>query len=259
MADVQAVRSYRVDTVGAAAIVVTVDAVLLLAIAVVGVPFLMFVFADENGTWPRLWPLAVSWLVAFVLAVVCGAATARLLGFGDYSIRRVGVAASLGTAVAAAVLTASTAASSPGWLLLGLPLTVANLAAALVFAGPDRATAVADRFPLFRPAQPLPTAAPDAPAASVAPDAQTSLYEHDASAYARPEPAPADEPTFTRDTIDLLAFYGPPGAVKKLPRPSAPRRRAAQIPPRARLHGRAAFRTHAGIRLPRRAHNRPSR
>lgn len=262
MADIEAgrtVRAHRVDAVGAAAVVVTVDAVLLLAIAVIGVPFLMFVFADEDGTWQRLWPLAVSWLVAVVLAALCITAVARLAGFGSYSIRRVGTAAALGTAVAALVLAAATAASSPGWLLFGLPITVANLAAALVLAGPDRATAVADRFPLFRPAAPLPT--DPAPAAEPA----VLSHGHDEAAYARPADAPADEPALTRDTIDLLAFYGPPGAVERLPRPtaarrpSAARRRTAQFPPRARLRSRTALQTHAGIRLPRRAHHRPSR
>ncbi|WP_127500801.1 hypothetical protein [Actinoplanes solisilvae] len=241
MADIEAarsVRTYRVDVLGAAAVVLTVDAVLLLVTSVVGVPFLLFLFGDEDGTWRHLWPLTVSWLVAVVLAAVSIAAAARLAGFGDYSIRRVGTAAALGTGVAAAVLAATTALSSPGWLLLSLPLTVANLAAALVLAGPDRADAVAERFPLFRAAVPTDT---DAGATAPAPP-----YADEEVAYARP--AAGEQPTRTHDTVDLLAFYGPPGAKRTLRRPTSP----AQFSPRTRLRAQAALRSHAGTKLPRR-------
>jgi len=50
----------RVDAVTAASLVLTVDAALFLVIAVLGVPFLLFVFGDEDGTWHRMWPLVTS-------------------------------------------------------------------------------------------------------------------------------------------------------------------------------------------------------
>ncbi len=228
----QSARGYRVDAIAAAAIVLTVDAVLLLAVAVIGVPFLVFLFGDEDGTWQRLWPLTVSWLIALVLAMACAAAVARISGFGSYSIRRVSTGAALGVAVAAAVLAAGSIASSPGWLLLGLPFAVANLAAALVFAGPDRAVAMADRFPLFRPAEPAPQPEP------VPEPGEEPAYDvEDAAAYARPAAGEPD-PARTHDTIDLLAYHG---------RPKSAAVRAA------RRRGPAALRTLSGVRLPPRA------
>ena len=229
-------RAHRIDAVAAAAIVLTVDAVLLLAIAVIGVPFLMFVFADEMGTWQNLWPYAASWLVACVLAAVCATAVAVLTGYGNFSIRRVGTAAALGVAVTAAVIAAASVRTSPSGILIGLPFAVANLAAALVFASPDRAAAVADRFPLFRAA---PGSTDDVPEPGA--QAEPATYEQDEAAYARPATEDgADEPVKTRDTIDLRAFSRPapvtggPAAV-------------------ARRRGPAAMRTLAGVQLPRRA------
>nr|WP_221377570.1 hypothetical protein [Actinoplanes polyasparticus] len=231
MVDIEAgesVRGSRVDTVMAAAIVLTVDAVVLLAVAVIGVPLLMFLFGDEDGTWLRLWPLIVSWLIAVVLAGVCATAVARLSGLGSYSIRRIGTGAALSVAVAAAVLAAGSIGSNPGWLLLGLPFAVANLAAALVFASPERALAVADRFPRFRP-----VALPE-------PERQWIAPVEDEAAYARPEGEQPD-PVRTHDTIDLLAHLGRPE--------TKPRRR----------RGPAATRTLAGVQLPRRARRPHSR
>ncbi|WP_250003530.1 hypothetical protein [Actinoplanes sp. M2I2] len=229
------VRGSRVDMVMAAAIVLTVDAVLLLAVAVLGVPFLMFAFGDVDGTWQRLWPLTVAWVVAVGLALVCAAAVAGLSGFGSYSVRRVSTGAALGVAVVAVVLATGSIGSTPGWLLLGLPFAVANLAAALVLAGPDRAVALTDRFPLFRPAA----------AAGRAPEPiEEPAYEQDEAAYARPE-ADESHPSRTHDTIDLLAFYGRPGRADSRAAPRRPR-------------GPAALRTLTGVRLPPRA-RRPRR
>ncbi|MBU2665427.1 hypothetical protein KOI35_18120 [Actinoplanes bogorensis] len=221
----QTVRGHRVDAVAAAAIVLTVDAVLFLVVAVIGVPFLMFVFGDEEGTWARLWPYAAAWLVAVVLAAVCTATVLRLSGFGSYSVRRAGTAAALGTAVAAAVLAAASIRSTPSLVLIALPFAVANLAAALVLAGPERASAVAERFTIFRPALEETPVPPDEPEPA---PVDESVYER---------PAEPDEPVRTHDTIDLLAH----GA---RPRPSVSPRRS---------RGPAALRTHAGIQLPRRA------
>jgi hypothetical protein len=224
MVDIEAresVRVSRIDTVMAAAIVLTVDAVVLLAVAVIGVPFLMLFFGDENGTWGRLWPLIVAWVVAVVLAALCATAVARLAGWGSFSVRRISTGAAVAVAVTAAVLAAGSIGSNPGWLLLGLPFAVANLAAALVFAGPERATAAADRFPRFTPAAPVETV--------------------DEAAYARPEETEEPDPVRTHDTIDLLAHA---------PRPprKAPRKR-----------GPAALRTLTGVQLPRRARRPHSR
>ncbi|MBM2616063.1 hypothetical protein JIG36_10900 [Actinoplanes sp. LDG1-06] len=230
-------RGHRLDTIAAAAIVLTVDAVVLLVVAVIGVPFLMFVFGDEDGTWQRLWPYAVAWLVAVVLAVVCAAAVLRLCGFGRWSIRRVGTAAAVGIAVVAAVLVVVSLRNSPSLVLISLPFLVANVAAALVLASPERAVAMAERFTVFRPAEP--------PVVDDEEEVEPELvYAEDESVYARPaglgdEPDPAR----TRDTIDLHAF----------------RRRPAAGPAPRRSRGPAAMRTLAGVQLPRRARRpRPS-
>ena len=186
-------RGHRIDAVAAAAIVLTVDAVLLLVIAVIGVPFLMFVFGDENGTWHRLWPYAVAWLVAVLLAVACAAAVLRLSGYGAFSVRRAGTTAALGTAVAAAVLAVTSIRTSPSLVLIALPFALANLGAALVLAGHDRAAAAAERFPLFRPAD-----VPPAP------------HAVDETASARPASTPETEAARTHDNIDLLAHGATP-------------------------------------------------
>ncbi|MBB4691873.1 hypothetical protein [Paractinoplanes abujensis] len=233
MVDLEAgeARGHRIDAVAAAAIVLTVDAVLLLVVAVIGVPFLMFVFGDEDGTWQRLWPFAAGWVLAVLLAAACAAAVIRLSGFGSYSIRRAGTLAALSTAVAAAVLAVVSIRTSPSLVVIGLPFAVANLGAALVLAGPERALAMTDRFTIFQAAE-----APEPVAGEVA------VYEEeDESAYAqRPEP----DPTRQRDTIDLLAYSDARGDARTRP--------GARTRPR-RSRGPAALRTLSGVTLPPRA------
>ncbi|MBL7257738.1 hypothetical protein [Paractinoplanes lichenicola] len=228
MVDLEAgeTRGHRIDAIAAAAIVLTVDAVLLLVVAVIGVPFLMFVFGDEDGTWQRLWPFAAGWVVAVLLAAACAAAVIRLSGFGAYSIRRAGTLAALSTAVAAAVLAVVSIRTSPSLVVIGLPFAVANLAAALVLASPERAVAMTERFTIFQAAEP-----PEPVAEEVV------VYEEavDESAYAqRPEP----DPTRQRDTIDLLAYADARTRVRTRP---------------ARSRGPAAMRTLSGVKLPPRA------
>src|SRR4051812_50080996 len=73
----------RFDPITAASVVLTVDAALFLVLAVVGAPFLMFVFADDDtGTWPHMAPLVTWWVVAAVLGVACTAAVIRSFGSG---------------------------------------------------------------------------------------------------------------------------------------------------------------------------------
>ncbi|MDY7090459.1 MAG: hypothetical protein SYR96_35890 [Actinomycetota bacterium] len=235
--DVVEARGHRIDAITAAAIVLTVDAVLLLVIAVLGVPFLMFVFGDEEGTWQRLWPYAAGWLLAVLLAAACAAAVIRLSGFGAYSIRLAGTLAAAGTAVAASLLAALSIPTSPSLVLIALPFAVANVAAALVLAGPERAVAMADRFTIFRPAEP--------PADEPGPEPAPAYFEEvDESAYAQ---RPAPDPAAQRDTIDLLAYSG-----GRRTRPGS------RTGPR-RSRGPAALRTLAGVQLPPRARRpRPS-
>ena len=132
MADIEAGEfrgGRRVDRVTAGAVVVTVDAVLLLTVAVVGIPFLMFVFGDEDGTWHRLWPLVTQWVVAVGLGVACAVVAYRFTWQGNPAIRRAGAAAALATAVVSGVVVG---VYFPGVLaVVGALFAVANVAAAL--------------------------------------------------------------------------------------------------------------------------------
>ena len=140
---------------------------------------------------------------------------------------------------------------------------------------------MADRFTLFRPADEDTPGSPPRDLDKAAPGhlphnvgaAAPGHPPHDLeAAYARPPVTVEDESTSTRDTVDLLAFYGRPGTATTLRRPAAarpahfpPRRRAAKFPPRRRLaqpaphiplRTRSALHTHSGVRLPPRAHRR---
>ncbi|MEV6302985.1 hypothetical protein AB0M02_26455 [Actinoplanes sp. NPDC051861] len=128
------VPARRIDAVTVAAIVLTVDAVLFLLIAILGVPALIWLFGDEIASWSRLWLVVVVWLVACALGPLCTAAVMRVTGRGRYSIRRTGTAAAVGTAAATGVLALVSAAGSPGLAGLAALFGVANLAAARVFA-----------------------------------------------------------------------------------------------------------------------------
>src|SRR3954453_11707388 len=81
----------RFDPLTAAAVVLTVDAALFLVLAVVGVPFLMFIFGDDyTGRWQHIAPLVTWWLVAALLGAACATAVARSLGRGGVRVRRAG-------------------------------------------------------------------------------------------------------------------------------------------------------------------------
>ncbi|SNY68903.1 hypothetical protein [Paractinoplanes atraurantiacus] len=213
----------RMDKVTSAAVVVTVDAVLFLAIAVVGVPFLMFVFADETGTWARLWPYVGSWVLAGVGGAACAAATYGLTRSGAQLARHGGAAAAVGAAVVAVLISALLWRS----LMLG-PVTavfvIANLIAAFVLF-----SAKEPSFARFQPATltPEPSPLPEMP--GFAPTEDTTPEAHDL--YRRPGRGTESE---TKSTIDLQVR----------PRPGSGRRRPRTQP---------ALRTHAGIQLPPRA------
>ncbi|MEV4343046.1 hypothetical protein AB0J83_01005 [Actinoplanes sp. NPDC049596] len=215
----------RMDRVTNAAIVVTTDAVLFLTIAVVGVPFLMFVFADETGTWDRLWPYVGVWVVAAVSGAACAAAAYGLARSGTRLARHGGAAAALGAAVMAPAVS----------LLLGSNLVivwvsaafaVANLIAAFVLYNIQEPS-FAGFEPAPRPLEPSPPA--DAPDLADGDDPVTPDEAHEL--YQRPEPTTQ---AGAKPTIDLQLH----------PRPGTTRRR-----PR----GQAALHTLGGIQLPPRA------
>ncbi|MFF5083213.1 hypothetical protein ACFY36_39730 [Actinoplanes sp. NPDC000266] len=214
----------RMDKVTSAAVMVTIDAVLFLAIAVVGVPFLMFVFADETGTWGRLWPYVGSWVLAGVGGAACAAAAYGLTRSGAQLARHAGAAAALGAAVVAVLISALLWRS----LMLG-PVTavfvIANLLAAVTLFNAKEPS-----FVRFQPASlpPEPSAIPHMPGFATedapTPDAVDDLYR-------RPGAGTEGE---TRSTIDLQIR----------PRPRTDRRRPRTQP---------ALRTLTGIQLPPRA------
>ncbi|WP_157411526.1 hypothetical protein [Actinoplanes rectilineatus] len=205
----------RFDAVGSAAIVLTVDAVVLLGITLVGLPFLIFLLADETETTGRLAPLAAGLAATAILGAVSTLAAVRFTSREAYSLRRLGTTAVVGTAAAAAVLVATSVTSMPLAAALAALFVAANLAAAPVLARHTPAVAAQEAEEAdildFEPT-PDPDAEPDAePIVEAAEPVETSVDE-----AAPPVPVAA----------------------------TVPRRRRNQ----------AALHTMAGLRLPRRAH-----
>lgn len=279
MADIEAgqfstVR--RVDVGTPAAMVLTVDAVALLVVAVVGVPFLAFFFGDEDGGWQRLWPLFTGWFVAALLGAACTAAVFGLAGHGRFDARRTGIAAALGTAVASPVV-AVTATANTTLLLLALPFAAANLAVAAALRYPERTAGLAVRLGFGRTeTEPVDTAESgpgdleptnpqpgepelneSVPGESGPGDREIDGLENEpefdefetesdrVAVRAAPEQDAAGEPAEgeSRPTLDLQI-----GATR------AARTRAAVL--KRRTRGQAALRTFDGVRLPRRARTR---
>ncbi|XVV16442.1 hypothetical protein ACQP2X_19370 [Actinoplanes sp. CA-131856] len=214
----------RMDKVTSAAVMVTIDAVLFLVIALVGVPFLMFIFGDESGTWGRLWPYVGSWVLAGLGGAACAAAAFGLTRSGAQLARHAGAAAALGAAVVAVLISVLLWRS----LMLG-PVTavfvIANLLAAFTLFNAKEPSLVR-----FQPASlpPEPSAIPDMPGFATE-DAVTPTDVDEL--YRRPNSTPEAE---TKSTIDL----------RVRPRPGTARRRP---------HTRPALHTLAGVQLPPRA------
>ena len=205
----------RFDRVTAAAIVLTVDAVLFVVIAVVGVPFLLFLFGDDTGTWPRMAPLIAWWATAALLGLACATAVIRSVGRGGAGARRLGLFAAIATVIVVSVLIATSFDRAPLLVVFGALLAIANVGAARVLSGPGSAD-LAEEEPEFIFAE------------------EAEEAEENAEAEAEPED---DEPAEQRITVELVRTG--PGRVV----PSAARRR---------LRGKAAMQTHAGVRLTRR-------
>ncbi|XVU29358.1 hypothetical protein ACQPZJ_20485 [Actinoplanes sp. CA-054009] len=212
----------RMDKVTSAAVVVTVDAVLFLAIAFIGVPFLMFIFADESGTWGRLWPYVGSWVLAGLAGAACAAAAFGLTRSGAQLARHAGAAAAMGAAVVAVLISVLL------WRSLMLGPVTAVFVIANVFAAFTLFNAKEPSFVRFQavPTMPDSSPLPDVPVAAASSDEAHDLYR-------RPDSSAESE---TKSTIDLQ--------VRPRPRPTLDRRRPRTQP---------ALRTHAGIQLPPRA------
>ncbi|WP_285472476.1 hypothetical protein [Actinoplanes sp. NBRC 101535] len=216
----------RFDAVGSAAIVLTVDAVVLLGITLVGLPFLIFLLADETETTGRLAPLAAGLAATAILGAVSTLAAVRFTSREAYSLRRLGTTAVVGTAAAAAVLVATSVTSMPLAAALAALFVAANLAAAPVLARHTPAVA-AQEAEASEEADILdfePTPDPDAE-----PDAEPIVETAFETAVEAAEPV--------ETSVDEAA---PPVPV------------AATVPRRRR--NQAALHTMAGVRLPRRAH-----
>jgi hypothetical protein len=208
----------RFDRVTAGTLVLTVDAALFVVIAVVGVPFLLLVFGDDDtGTWPRMAPLLAWWTAAALLGAACTVAVVRSLGRNGAGGRRLGVVAAIATVVAVATLVAVSFDRAPLLAVLGTLLALANVAAARVL-----------RPAAAEPFEELPEFVVE------------DRADDDAEADAEPFD---DEPGDARVTVELTRT-GPGRAVS-----SAARRR---------LRGRAALQAHAGVRLTRRPRRSPA-
>jgi len=126
----------RFDPITAASVVLTVDAALFLVLAVVGVPFLLFVFGDDDtGTWQHMGPLTAWWLAAALLGAACATAVVRSFGSGGVLARRLGAASAIATVIAVSVLIVLNLDQAPLLALFGMPLAIANVGAARVLTG----------------------------------------------------------------------------------------------------------------------------
>ncbi|MFG1991860.1 hypothetical protein ACGFJ7_17975 [Actinoplanes sp. NPDC048988] len=229
MVDVEAMEltgeRRRFDRLTAAAVMVAVDAVLYLVIAIVGVPFLMFVFADETGTWQRLWPYVGSWVLLCVGGAACAAAAFGLTRNAAPPARQAGAVAALGAAVVAVLVSLlmwPTATVGPA----GAVLVVLNLVAALTLFTTKEPSLVRSQ-PAFPPHEPPPF--PNLPAVVETVAAPVEADEM----YRRPEPPVADN---TRPTIDLRVDGRRPGTARRRPRTRAALHTlgGVTLPPRAR-------------------------
>lgn len=206
----------RFDRVTAGAIVLTVDAALFVVVAVVGVPFLLFIFADDDtGTWPRMVPLVAGWVTSALLGTTCAAAVIRSARRGGAGGRRLGIVAATATVIAVSPLIAASFNRAPLFAVLGALLAIANVGAAWALTGPGPADLAGEEPELITAEE-------------------WEEAEEDAEAGAEPED---DEPAEPRITVELVRT-GPGRGV-----PSTARRR---------LRGKAALHTHAGARLTRR-------
>jgi hypothetical protein len=225
----------RFDPVTAASVVLTVDAALFLVVAVVGVPFLLFIFGDDyTGTWRHMAPLITWWVVAALLGAACTTAVIRSFGRGGAGARRAGAVSAIATVVAVCALIGTTFERAPLLALFGGLLAIANVAAARVLTAPGRVDPAEDDFESVFTEE---TELEDAHLEDAQfEDAQFEDAELGAAEFEDAELSDAG-PAEPRITVEL-ARTGPGRTV-----PSAARRR---------LRGKAAMQTHAGVRLTRR-------
>ncbi|WP_433383661.1 hypothetical protein ACQPZX_21960 [Actinoplanes sp. CA-142083] len=210
-------RSRRVDTVTAASIVLTINAALFLLIAVVGAPFLAYIFADDDtGTWDRMWPLVTWWVVAAGLGAASARVAVQAIGRGNHDFRRSGIAAALATAAAISVLVVTSFGRSPFIAAVGGLFALANLFAAFALRNSDDPVAE-EEFELEE-------------------DEEEDAIEEDAY---EEEPEPEEEAP-ARETIELS------------PRANRGPGRAAPAAARRRMRRQAALVTLTGVRMTRR-------
>ncbi|BBH68128.1 hypothetical protein ACTI_48130 [Actinoplanes sp. OR16] len=141
----------RLDMVGGSAIVLTVNAIVFSGIAGVGALFLIFFFADETGTWNRLWPLVTGWAAVTALGAANAYATVRFARRPHESPRVSDGVIALITAVTAGVWLVLPSAS-PVAVFTAAPFALANVAAAWFLFGAAYAPTPVAEFPAFTPA-----------------------------------------------------------------------------------------------------------
>lgn len=209
-------RTRQWDAVTAGSVVVTIDAALFLVIAVVGVPFLLYIFADDDtGTWERMWPLIAGWTIATVLGSACARVAIRAIGSGNYDFRRSGAIAGFTTAVAVGTLAGTSAERSPVLAVIGTVFAVANVLAGLALLRAEAPELLAAEEEEYEPVDELMN-----------------------------DVEPEIEPSPVRETIDLTP------RVRAIQGPG--RGRGASVAARRRMRGRAALVTLSGVQMSRR-------
>ncbi|MBB2944216.1 hypothetical protein FB565_003945 [Actinoplanes lutulentus] len=244
----------RLDTITASAIVLTANAIILLAIAVVGVPFMLFFFADETETWQRLWPLVASLTGALALGALNAVATVRFARRPSDPPRIADGVAALATAAAAAILLTAT----PGVAMLAAPFALVNVAAAWIlfraaYAQPAAASTLAE-FPDHVPAFDFDEEA----AVDLDKDAVADLDEN--ATVEERSPAPGESSSAYEDLAPGVPAPDAPAASELAPARFTPHSDAltagrfhSPAAARRRLRSQAAMLTLAGTRLPSRA------
>ncbi|MFI1990488.1 hypothetical protein [Actinoplanes sp. NPDC020271] len=146
----------RMDAVTGGAMVLTVDAVVFLMTALVGAPFVVFFMADGDDPVGPIWPMATVWVVSAALGSASAAAAFLIGARSTQRIRQAGAATALATAAATAVLVATSISASPVLAAVSALFAAANLGAAKLLFGPERATVEAPSLPeVFLLAAPL--------------------------------------------------------------------------------------------------------
>ncbi|WP_436536490.1 hypothetical protein [Actinoplanes sp. HUAS TT8] len=275
MADISWAR--RMDATTGGAMVLTVDAVVFLMTALVGLPFVLFFAADGDDPVGPIWPMATVWAVSALLGSASAAAAFLIGARGTQRLRQAGAATALATAAVTAVLVATSISGSPILAAVSAVFAAANLGAARLLFRPESADAETPALPeAFLLAAPLAEAE-----VRTRPTIEIELGRPTEAPKSDPADAPEAEPSDDLDTAAADELATEPGdesiiesatqqadktGDEPLDAPADPTHDAtgteagtslAESPVTARPRrprGPAAMHTLTGVRLPRRAY-----